>query len=43
MDEISAVKNELMKSRYFKNVVVGSTSLTKEGSKVDFDLRIELK
>lgn len=43
MDDISAVKNELAKSRYFKNVTLGSTSLMKEGSKVDFDLRIELK
>jgi len=43
MDDISAVKNELTKSRYFKNVALGSTSLTKEGSKVNFDLRIELK
>jgi len=43
MDDISAVKNELTKSRYFKNVALGSTSLMKEGSKVDFDLRIELK
>ncbi|RPH50426.1 MAG: hypothetical protein EHM85_10410 [Desulfobacteraceae bacterium] len=43
MDDISAVKNELTASPYFKNVALGSTSLTKEGSKVDFDLRIELK
>jgi len=43
MGDISAVKNELTKSRYFKNVALGSTSMTKEGSKVDFDLRIELK
>jgi Tfp pilus assembly protein PilN len=42
-DDISAVKNELLKSRYFKDVTMGSTSLDKDGGKVDFDLRIELK
>ena len=43
IDDISAVKNELLKSRYFKDVTMGSTSLAKDGGKVDFDLRIELK
>jgi Tfp pilus assembly PilM family ATPase len=42
-DDISAVRNELLKSRYFKEVTMGSTSLAKDGGKVDFDLRIELK
>jgi hypothetical protein len=42
-DDISSVKNELLKSRYFKDVTLGSTSLAKDGGKVDFDLRIELK
>ena len=42
-DDISAVKNELLKSRYFKEVTMGSTNLAKDGGKVDFDLRIELK
>jgi hypothetical protein len=42
-DDISAVKNELLKSRYFKNVTMGSTSLARDGGKIDFDLRIELK
>lgn len=42
-DDISAVRNELLKSRYFKEVTMGSTSLTKDGGKIDFDLRIELK
>ena len=42
-DDISAVRNELLKSRYFKDVTMGSTSLAKDGGKVDFDLRIELK
>ena len=43
IDDISAVRNELLKSRYFKDVTMGSTSLAKDGGKVDFDLRIELK
>jgi general secretion pathway protein L len=42
-DDISTVRNELLKSRYFKDVTMGSTSLAKDGGKVDFDLRIELK
>jgi len=42
-DDISTVKYELLKSRYFKDVTMGSTSLAKDGGKVDFDLRIELK
>ena len=42
-DDISTVRNELLKSRYFKDVTVGSTNLAKDGGKVDFDLRIELK
>ena len=37
------IKKELLKSRYFKDVTMGSTSLAKDGNKVDFDLRIELK
>ena len=43
VDEISAVKSELMKSRYFKEVTMGSTSLAKDGGKVNFDLRIDVK
>jgi len=43
IDDVSSIKNELLQSKYFKNVVIGSTSLAKDGSKVDFDLRIELK
>lgn len=42
-DDIAAVRNELSKSKYFKTVTVGATSLGKEGAKVDFDLRIELQ
>lgn len=43
IDDVSSIRNELMQSKYFKNVVIGSTSLAKDGSRVDFDLRIELK
>ena len=43
IDDVSAIKNELAKSKYFKDVAVGSTSLSKQGDKVNFDLRIELK
>jgi len=43
IDDVSAIKNELAKSRYFKDVAMGSTSLAKQGTKVDFDLRIELR
>jgi type II secretory pathway component PulL len=43
IDAVSAVKNELMKSTHFKEVSIGTTSLAKQGSKVEFDLRIALK
>jgi general secretion pathway protein L len=43
IDDVTSVKNELLKSKYFKNVAIGSTSLAREGSQVDFDLRIELR
>ena len=43
IDDVTAVKNELMKSKYFKNVTVSQTSLAREGAKLNFDLRIELK
>jgi DNA-binding protein len=43
IDDVSAVKNELLQSKHFKDVAIGSTSLAKDGGKVDFDLRIELK
>jgi general secretion pathway protein L len=43
VDDISAVKNELLKSRHFKEVTMGSTSLAKDSGKVNFDLRIEVK
>ncbi len=43
IDDVTSVKNELLKSRYFKNVTISSTSLAKEGTLVNFDLRIELR
>ncbi len=43
MEIVSLVEAELLKSEYFKNVSVGSSSLTKEGNKVEFSMRIELK
>jgi len=43
IDDVTAVKNELVKSRYFKNVTISQTSLAREGVKLNFDLRIELK
>jgi Tfp pilus assembly PilM family ATPase len=43
IDDITGVKNELLKSKLFKTVTIGSTALGKEGSRVDFDLRMELQ
>jgi len=43
IDEITAVKNELSRSKYFKDVTMGTTSLTKDGGKVEFNLRIQVK
>jgi general secretion pathway protein L len=43
IEDVTNVKNELLKSKYFKNVAINSTSLTKEGAKLNFDLRIELR
>jgi hypothetical protein len=33
------ITNKLFKSRYFKDVTIGSTSLAKDSGKVDSDLR----
>jgi hypothetical protein len=33
------ITNKLLKSRYFKDVTTGSTSLAKDSGKVDSDLR----
>lgn len=43
VDDVSAIKTQLMESPYFKEVTMGSTSLTREGGNVNFDLRIEVK
>lgn len=43
MDDVTAVKNELEKAKHFKNVSIGSTSLVREGSRVNFDLRMEVQ
>ena len=43
MDDVTAVKNELEKSKHFKNVSIGSTSLAREGARVNFDLRMEVQ
>jgi general secretion pathway protein L len=43
IDDVTTVKNELLKSKTFKNVTISSTALAKEGAKVNFDLRIELR
>jgi outer membrane translocation and assembly module TamA len=43
IDDVTNVKNELSKSKYFKNVTIGTQSLAREGVKVNFDLRIELR
>lgn len=43
IDDVTAVKNDLSGSKYFKDVTMGSTSLTKDGGKVEFNLRIQVK
>jgi len=43
IDDVTSVKNALQKSNMIKNVVVGSASLGKDGTKVDFDLKLELE
>ena len=43
IEDVTSVKNELLKSNYFKNVEINSTSLAREGDKLNFDLRIELR
>lgn len=43
IDDVTSIKNELLKSKYFKEVTMGATSLTKDGGKVEFNLRIEVK
>lgn len=40
---VDSIKNNLSKSKYFKNITISSASLIKNGSRVGFDLRIEFK
>lgn len=43
IDDVTSVKNELTKSKYFKNVTISSTALDRGSAAVNFDLRIELR
>lgn len=43
MDDVTSVKNSLSGSKFFTAVTLGSTSLAKDGNKVDFNLRIDVK
>lgn len=43
IDDVTNIKNELLKSKTFKNVVINKTALDREGTKVNFDLRMELR
>lgn len=43
MDDVTSVKNSLSGSKFFMAVTLGSTSLSKDGNKVDFNLRIDVK
>lgn len=43
VDDVTRVKNALAKSKYFKTVTVNKTALGRDGAKVNFDLRMELK
>ncbi len=43
VDDVTRVKNELLKSKTFRNVTIGQTALAQDGTRVNFDLRIELK
>jgi general secretion pathway protein L len=42
-DTVDTVKKALTSSKHFKTVTVGSTSMIKQGSAVEFDLKITLK
>lgn len=42
-DTVEAMKKELSNSNNFKSIALGSTSLMKQGDKVEFDMRITLK
>ncbi|MCX5838987.1 MAG: pilus assembly protein PilM [Deltaproteobacteria bacterium] len=42
-DAVDTIKKALANSKYFKTVTIGSTSMIKQGSGVEFDLKITVK
>ena len=42
-DAVDTIKKTLANSKYFKTVTIGSTSMIRQGSGVEFDLKITLK
>ncbi|MHB9096526.1 MAG: pilus assembly protein PilM [Syntrophales bacterium] len=42
-DAVDTIKKALANSKYFKTVTIGSSSMIKQGSAVEFDLKITLK
>ncbi|MBN1663823.1 MAG: pilus assembly protein PilM [Deltaproteobacteria bacterium] len=42
-DSVEAIKKELAKSKHFQSVTVGATNQMKQGDRVEFELRIEIR
>ena len=42
-DAVDTIKKALANSKYFKTVAIGSTSMIKQGSRVEYDLKISVK
>jgi general secretion pathway protein L len=42
-DAVDTLKKEFMKSTFFETVTIGGVALTKQGDKVEFDMRVTLK
>lgn len=42
-DAVDTLKREFMKSSFFETITIGGVALTKQGDKVEFDLRVMLK
>lgn len=42
-DAVDVLKKEFMKSTFFEKITIGSVTLTKQGDKVEFDMRVALK
>ncbi|MCG6537113.1 MAG: PilN domain-containing protein, partial [Syntrophales bacterium LBB04] len=42
-DAVDVIKRELAKSKYLRSVQIGSTSLLKQGERVEFDLRMTVQ